>query len=74
MPRAQGLLCVFGERVGAGRAGGGGEKGKKKKKSRTWQRLSLFLLDVFQVNYPAMLLYSSQANYVELRVIPQILF
>lgn len=47
---------------------------KKKKKSRTWQRLSLFLLDVFQVNYPAMLLYSSQANYVELRVIPQILF
>lgn len=72
MPRAQGLLCVFGERVGAGR--GGGRRGKKKKKSRTWQRLSLFLLDVFQVNYPAMLLYSSQANYVELRVIPQILF
>jgi len=51
MPRAQGLLCVFGE----------SERGEKnvggKKKSRTWQRLSLFLLDVFQVNYPAMLLY-----------------
>lgn len=44
------------------------------KKSSTWQSLYLFLLDVFQVNYPVMLLYVSQANYVELRIIPQILF
>lgn len=67
MPRAQGLLWVFGE------SEGGGEKGEEKKSS-TWQSLSLFLLDVFQVNYPAMLLYVSQANYVELRIIPQIPF
>lgn len=68
MPRAQRLLWVF------GKSERGGEKGEKKNKSNTWQSLSLFLMDVFQVNYPVMLLYVSQANYVELRIIPQILF
>lgn len=68
MPRAQALLWVFGE------SEGGGGKGEKKNRSSTWQNLSLFLLDVFQVNYPVMLLYVSQANYVELRIILQILF
>lgn len=68
MPRAQRLLWVF------GKSERGGEKGEKKNKSSTWQSLSLFLMDVFQVNYPVMLLYVSQANYVELRIIPQILF
>lgn len=68
MPRAQGLLWVFGKSERSG------EKGEKKNKSSTWQSLSLFLMDVFQVNYPVMLLYVSQANYVELRIIPQILF